>query len=105
VNASPLQLLVCLYFVVSIIGSLGFSRVIERRATALGETVPLMLSGLPGVVEDAHDRAMRAQGRLGRARIWGALLMVNALLAAGAFYTLVVRPLQQAHEQEPSRRR
>jgi hypothetical protein len=80
-----LQMLVGLYFVASVLGIGVFTNVIRQRTRHL---VGFWVE--PGTHERAYDQMMKEQGRVGHARRWQTLLLLNAMVALMTFLLVFV---------------
>ncbi len=92
------------YFAVSIVGFLSFSFIVRGAAQEYGEKVPSTFIRWPLLYENAYDRAMKKRGRTGHARIWGAILLVNAILSLVAFRAIAVPAMEKSQQQSGRRR-
>lgn len=98
-NFGLVEWLVAAYFVASIPPLVVYNSVILRKAAGVGAKVPFFLQGLGFVASAEYDHRMGAAGRRSHARRWMALLVVNAILAAIAFRTVLVPKLEKMQEQ------
>jgi hypothetical protein len=78
--------LVLLYFVVSVVTLIVFTKAVRRRCLDLGSSRWLDPSCYPGI----YDKAMVESGQTSHARRWTILLILNLLLALAAFFTVMV---------------
>jgi len=87
--------IVALWFVVSILSYLLFSRAAELRARRLGSTPSMWMRQLPLYSESVLDSALQKLGIKANARLWGVLLVLNCVAATTAFLKVVVPGMER----------